>query len=396
MSLTAGSTLQNGKYLVQATLHQSDFGVTYQAFHTLLNQIVVIQTVNSILQEHARFDQIRQQFLIEVRRLAKGHSAQTVMVRDCFEESGMPFVVLERTPGLVPAKLGEWLGFLNQIVLEPKPEAKIAPNKNSISTQAETLVPAGVTPASVTPAVTTPATIEKTAVAPVQEFKQTAPTQGGAIAPPPRNSQYPNSQYLNSQSSISPKLPMIPAKRRWLPITLAATAIVAGLTGAILSLSLRYQDSQVKGTSSLFSSEQSFPPHEDWLGEDPYANSYSDRSKTEAPADTNVRQYEAPPVARRSQRDYGDQPRYNPEPVPVPAEPTPTPVVKQIPDTFSPPADSRPIPLVENALPRPEPVAPIESPIQKTELLPPPVAPVPHAPLVSEPPTSAAPAPVSQ
>jgi hypothetical protein len=387
MSLMAGSTLQNGKYLVQATLHQSDFGVTYQAFHTLLNQIVVIQTVNSILREHAQFDQIRQQFLIEVRRLAKGHSAQAVVVRDCFEESGMPFVVLERTPGLVYAKLGDWLSFLNQIVLEPKPEANIAPDKNPIS-QSEIPIPATppavIPPAATPPVVTTSATTEK------------APVPAGAIAPPRSNSQNPNSQNPNSQSSISPKLPLVQSKRRWLPITLAATAIVAGLTGAILSLSLRYQDSQVKGTSSLFSSEQSFPPREDWLGKDPYANSYSDRSKTEAPADTNVRQYEAPPVSRRSQRVYDDRPRYSPEPAPVPVEPTPNPIVKQIPDTFSPPIDSRPVPLVEDTIPRPESIAPVEPLIQKPESLPQPVAPVPQAPLVSEPPTSIAPAPVSQ
>ncbi|NJL22744.1 MAG: hypothetical protein HC895_21070 [Leptolyngbyaceae cyanobacterium SM1_3_5] len=83
MILTAGAKLQNGKYLIQSLLHQTDASISYRAMHTSLNHPVVIHTLNPSLQQSPRFDLLRQQFLATVKQ----GQLKGAIVRDCFEEN---------------------------------------------------------------------------------------------------------------------------------------------------------------------------------------------------------------------------------------------------------------------------------------------------------------------
>ncbi|WP_204368463.1 hypothetical protein [Neosynechococcus sphagnicola] len=45
MNLTTGTALQHGKYLLETSLGQGGFGITYRATHAYLQQSVVIKTL---------------------------------------------------------------------------------------------------------------------------------------------------------------------------------------------------------------------------------------------------------------------------------------------------------------------------------------------------------------
>ncbi|NJN88876.1 MAG: hypothetical protein HC881_24580 [Leptolyngbyaceae cyanobacterium SL_7_1] len=119
MTLTAGSTLQNGKYVIGSTLHQSDFGVTYQATHAYLQQPVIVQTFNECLRDHSNFVQLCQLFLEEVRHRTSTNATQVFKVLDGFEEAGMPYVVLQPNPDHAYPKLRDWLPLTRLIVKQP-------------------------------------------------------------------------------------------------------------------------------------------------------------------------------------------------------------------------------------------------------------------------------------
>ncbi len=105
MKLTVGKTLQNGKYSLDAALSQGGFGITYRATHTYLNQVVVVKTLNEELRRRADFHQFQQRFINEARRLARFQHPHIVRVSDCFEESGLPFIVMDYVPGQTLAEL---------------------------------------------------------------------------------------------------------------------------------------------------------------------------------------------------------------------------------------------------------------------------------------------------
>jgi len=105
MKLTVGETLQNGKYILDAALSQGGFGITYRATHTYLSQVVVVKTLNEELRRRADFHQFRQRFINEARRLARFQHPHIVRVSDCFEESGLPFIVMDYVPGQTLAEL---------------------------------------------------------------------------------------------------------------------------------------------------------------------------------------------------------------------------------------------------------------------------------------------------
>lgn len=99
MNLTAGASLQNGKYILNNALGQSDLGITLKATQAFLNQPVVLKTLKPNPSIPMDFGQLRQRFLEEARRFAQCQHSNLVRVVDLFEESGVPFVVMDYVPG---------------------------------------------------------------------------------------------------------------------------------------------------------------------------------------------------------------------------------------------------------------------------------------------------------
>ncbi|MGV0023485.1 protein kinase domain-containing protein [Phormidesmis priestleyi] len=99
MQLKTGITLQGGKYLLNQALGDQDFGITYLATQTYLNQTVVIKTIDPSLQVTRGFPHLHQRFVEETRLLARSQHPSIVRVLDFFQEENLPFVVMDHVPG---------------------------------------------------------------------------------------------------------------------------------------------------------------------------------------------------------------------------------------------------------------------------------------------------------
>lgn len=88
--LSVGTTLQGGKYRLDALLSQGGFGVTYRATHTLLHQPVVLKTLNLQQEPPKRIHDLGERFIQEAQRLAQFNHPHIVRVSDCFIEGGVP------------------------------------------------------------------------------------------------------------------------------------------------------------------------------------------------------------------------------------------------------------------------------------------------------------------
>jgi len=119
MTLSAGSTLNNGKYTIDEMMHQTDFGVIYRATHTYLEQPVTIQTFNDCVLLRGDYEQWRQLFLAEARRRASLAGEQPYKILDCFEEANVPFVVMQQEPGQVLPKIQDWLPLMKPVTVDP-------------------------------------------------------------------------------------------------------------------------------------------------------------------------------------------------------------------------------------------------------------------------------------
>jgi hypothetical protein len=265
MTLTAGSTLQHGKYIIQTILCQGRFSVTYQATHAYLEQPVIIQTFNESLRNHGKFDHLRQLFISQVRRYASTQLLQSPKILDGFEEDGMPFVVFKHSPDEPLPKLQEWLLLTQSVSATPVKVVEAdqhgsSPQWNGHQTLPQealatlVAVDAAASPTAVNPAVKLPG----------ESFPTTAPVINAPIAY--RNGIESNVE-RNEQRQRSPLTPFKP--RYALPIALAMTAAVGGLAGASFGWLLRFQQPQegTAGESSTllnFGQEQSFPSLENW------------------------------------------------------------------------------------------------------------------------------------
>ncbi|WP_421657982.1 serine/threonine protein kinase [Leptothermofonsia sp. ETS-13] len=99
MNLTAGAPLQNGKYILGNILGQSDLGITLKATQAYLNQPVVLKTLKPNPKVAIDFAQLKQRFLEETRRFAHCQHPGLVRLVDVFEESGVPFAVMDYVAG---------------------------------------------------------------------------------------------------------------------------------------------------------------------------------------------------------------------------------------------------------------------------------------------------------
>lgn len=99
MKLRIGASLQNGKYQLNQVLGRESLGATYAATQTLLQQSVVIKTIDPSLQVMQSFPQLKTRFIEETRLLARSQHPSIVRVLDFFQEDGLPFLVMEYIPG---------------------------------------------------------------------------------------------------------------------------------------------------------------------------------------------------------------------------------------------------------------------------------------------------------
>jgi serine/threonine-protein kinase len=115
MNLTAGTALNNGKYVLNTQMRQGVFSLTYGATNTESGQTVVIRTLAENLLQHSDFERFRQQFLERAERLKNCKHPNLVQVIDFFEDAGCPYLVMEYIPGHNLAQI---------IQIEIVPEAK--------------------------------------------------------------------------------------------------------------------------------------------------------------------------------------------------------------------------------------------------------------------------------
>jgi len=104
MHLTAGTTLQGGKYLLNHRLGQGKLGLTFQATQVHLNQPVVIKTLDPTRLAGVERDALKQAFLESVRRFTPCQHPGLVRILDYFEEGELPFTILDAVPGVTLAE----------------------------------------------------------------------------------------------------------------------------------------------------------------------------------------------------------------------------------------------------------------------------------------------------
>jgi eukaryotic-like serine/threonine-protein kinase len=99
MQLTAGSSLQGGKYLINHPLETQGFGVTYRGTQTYHGQPVVIKTLHPALHKSRAFNRLRDRFIDIASILTRCQHPSIVRVIELFQEGDLPFVVMEYVPG---------------------------------------------------------------------------------------------------------------------------------------------------------------------------------------------------------------------------------------------------------------------------------------------------------
>ncbi|MBW4491847.1 MAG: protein kinase [Oscillatoria princeps RMCB-10] len=108
-SLPAGRVLKNGQYAIEALLTdsmgQGKFGITYRATQVESNLPVAIKTLSARSRQHPDFEQFHKQFLARTQKLLECQHPHLVRVRDCFEEAGLFYAVMEYIPGQTLAQI---------------------------------------------------------------------------------------------------------------------------------------------------------------------------------------------------------------------------------------------------------------------------------------------------
>jgi eukaryotic-like serine/threonine-protein kinase len=99
MSLTVGTVLQNGRYILDTLLSQTRWSVTYRATATQASQPVIIKTLSQLKGDRNEQVKIYQQFLEEARQLLKCQHPNLANALECFEEAGLPFLVINDVSG---------------------------------------------------------------------------------------------------------------------------------------------------------------------------------------------------------------------------------------------------------------------------------------------------------
>jgi predicted Ser/Thr protein kinase len=113
LALPKGTTLLNGRYVIERDLGQGGFGITYKATDTLLSRPVAIKEFFLLGQcvrqgknvvpvptvKPQDYQDFRREFIEEARVLAKIEHQNKVKVHDVFEENNTAYMVMEFVEG---------------------------------------------------------------------------------------------------------------------------------------------------------------------------------------------------------------------------------------------------------------------------------------------------------
>ena len=104
MQLGAGTTLQEGKYLLNHVLNQQGIGWTYRATHSQSNQSVVIKTLNPVFRSHPEYQRMAEEFEERSQQWARIRHPGLVRVLDFFYEAAGPQTIPPQTipPQTIP------------------------------------------------------------------------------------------------------------------------------------------------------------------------------------------------------------------------------------------------------------------------------------------------------
>jgi hypothetical protein len=301
MTLTVGASLQQNKYEIQDILSLSDLGATYKARHVYLDQPVILQTFNEVAQQRPDLEQLKRRFQQEVQLLAK-RSALPVL--DCFEENGLPFVVLPFVPNQGVPKLGDWLPIAttapnpsNSSIFAASELKTDSPSSHPVST--ETRSQLAQPSSSATAATLSQASMQtlaqpQTLIQPPPKASHTLP-QVQILEPPapdPENlapnvaanrtiTSEPSSSNASSAvtafpTTVTQNVPAAERTSKWLPsratqrkipAALMLAALIGGFAGAGMGLALRMAVTpQPNGKAALnfINKEQTFPSEGNW------------------------------------------------------------------------------------------------------------------------------------
>lgn len=282
MLLTPGSLLQQDRYWVEAVLQEDDMTVSYRALHRNLDKHVVIQALGRKLHQHPNADQLRHDFLIQVRQQTQQQDS-IFRVIDCFVEGNSPFVVMDLEDDQPLPEMGQWIPNLSAILEgEPQAIADAATTPDSPTT-VEAPVPSMGEPerhsdASLSDseahfsnsyqtqpptAVTTESTLPMAEVTAAVVGKGASTNGYGATA---STSTSPAKPHVRVQST-KPQSRKSSKRSLWIPASLLLTAIVGGCGGAYLGWQVRQGNSfadVVPVVGPRIDTEQDFPPLEDW------------------------------------------------------------------------------------------------------------------------------------
>ncbi|MFQ4144962.1 serine/threonine-protein kinase [Chlorogloeopsis sp. ULAP02] len=120
---SSGHLLRDGKYTIDRILAQGGFGITYLARHEN-GTLVVIKTLNEIVQSRPDFAKLQEDFVREALRLAKCSHPHIVRVDDVFQEGQLWCMAMEYIQGRHLADIvvnrgilpeAEALGYIRQI-----------------------------------------------------------------------------------------------------------------------------------------------------------------------------------------------------------------------------------------------------------------------------------------
>jgi eukaryotic-like serine/threonine-protein kinase len=106
MNLTAGTTLQNGKYLINHVLGQCGLSLTLQGTCLPQKRSVVLKTLQIGALSSENFVSIQERFAEQIQQFSHCHHPQLVSIVDSFKESAIQFAVMEYIPG---SSLAEWV-----------------------------------------------------------------------------------------------------------------------------------------------------------------------------------------------------------------------------------------------------------------------------------------------
>jgi eukaryotic-like serine/threonine-protein kinase len=114
MNLTAGATLQNGKYLINHIVCQRGLSLTLQGTQLPDHRSVVLKTLNVDAIAESELSSVKQRFVEQVEQFSNCQHPRLERIVGFFEEDQRPFVVVEAVSGCTLAERVQAIGMLSE------------------------------------------------------------------------------------------------------------------------------------------------------------------------------------------------------------------------------------------------------------------------------------------